>query len=53
MTKNQPVIYCDFCEKSQHEIADLVQGPKDIAICNECVDLCVKVIAEKRPKESA
>jgi len=41
-------VYCSFCFKSQHEVKTLVSGPAGIFICDECVDLCNKVIA-KRP----
>ncbi len=40
-------LYCSFCGKSQHEVPHLIAGPKAF-ICNECVDLCVDVIAERR-----
>ena len=41
---------CDFCGKSQDDVALLIAGPRDIAICNECVDLCVGVIAKEKPE---
>ncbi|MGV6875893.1 ClpX C4-type zinc finger protein [Pseudochelatococcus sp. B33] len=36
-------IYCSFCGKSQHDVAQIVAG-KDAFICNECVRVCVDVI---------
>ncbi len=41
-------VYCSFCFKSQHEVKTLISGPAGVLICDECVDLCNKVIA-KRP----
>lgn len=41
---------CDFCGKSQDDVALLIAGPRDVAICNECVDLCVGVIAKEKPE---
>lgn len=39
----EPVtLYCGFCEKSQHEVATLIAGPK-VHICNECVGLCAEI----------
>ncbi|MBB95638.1 MAG: hypothetical protein CML68_13735 [Rhodobacteraceae bacterium] len=35
---------CSFCGKTQHEVRKLVAGP-DCFICDECVDLCVKIVA--------
>jgi len=41
--------YCDFCSKNQHEVLQLVAGPADtVHICDECIELAAKGIAEKR-----
>ena len=41
--------YCSFCGKSQHEVRKMIAGPKhgemQVCICDECVDLCVDIIA--------
>ena len=34
---------CSFCGKAEDEVRNLVAGPKGVAICNECVDLCVQI----------
>ena len=39
-------LYCSFCGKSQHEVRKLVAGPT-VYICDECVELCVDIIAEE------
>jgi len=41
---------CDFCEKSQDDVEQIVAGPRSVAICNECVELCNGVIAKDRAK---
>jgi hypothetical protein len=41
-------LYCSFCGKSQHEVAKLVAGPS-IFICNECTDLCYRIVHEDEP----
>lgn len=41
----QTTLYCSFCRKSQHEVKKLVAGPA-VMICDECVALCAKIIAE-------
>jgi hypothetical protein len=43
---SQPVLYCSFCGKSQHEVKKLIAGPT-VFICDECVDLCVDIIDEE------
>ena len=41
----RPVISgCSFCQKLNTEVGTLVAGP-GVYICDECVDLCVQVIA--------
>ena len=41
---------CSFCSKDKDSIAKLVAGP-GVYICNECVDLCNLIIAEKPASE--
>ncbi len=38
-------MFCSFCGKSQHDIKKLIAGP-GIFICNECVTLCGRIVAE-------
>ena len=40
---------CSFCGKHQRQVNKLIAGP-DVYICNECVDRCVEIIAQERPK---
>ena len=40
-------IHCSFCGKSQVDVDMIVAGP-GVKICNECVELAAKVIAENR-----
>jgi ClpX C4-type zinc finger protein len=42
-------LYCSFCFKSQHEVRKLISGPASIFICDECVDLCNEIIADRPP----
>jgi hypothetical protein len=38
---------CSFCGKAEEEVGRLVAaGTTDIAICEECVRLCVEIFAE-------
>lgn len=38
---------CNFCEKTQDEVLQLIAGPREVHICNECVSLCVDIISGK------
>ena len=40
-------LYCSFCFKSQHHVKKLISGPASIFICDECVNLCNDVVAER------
>ncbi len=40
------VFRCSFCGKSQTEVKKLIAGP-GVFICDECVELCLPIIAEK------
>lgn len=38
-------LYCSFCGKAQCEVRKLIAGPGWVFICDECVSLCVDVVA--------
>lgn len=40
------LLYCSFCNKSQHQVKKLIAGPS-VFICDECVDLCNDIIREE------
>jgi ATP-dependent Clp protease ATP-binding subunit ClpX len=40
---------CDFCGKSKEDVEKLIVG-EHAAICNECVDLCVDILKDKKEK---
>lgn len=37
--------YCAFCGKSDREVRLMVAGAMDACICNECISVCVEVVA--------
>lgn len=41
--------HCSFCSKNKNEVVKLIVG-NQVAICNECVDLCSTLLVDKRPK---
>lgn len=46
--------YCSFCRKSYRDVGPLVEGPGDVYICGECVELCQSIIdQEKRRRGGA
>jgi ATP-dependent protease Clp ATPase subunit len=38
---------CSFCGKRQDQVRKLIAGP-GVWICNECVVLCVEILADPR-----
>jgi len=49
--KNDRLLYCSFCGKSQHEVRKLIAGP-NVFICDECVGLCNDIIREENEEKS-
>jgi len=47
--KPTAALTCSFCGKHQRKVNKLIAGP-GVYICNECVDQCVEIIAQERPK---
>lgn len=37
---------CSFCGKKKSEVANLISGPNNVFICDECVDICCSILAE-------
>jgi len=48
--RDEKLLYCSFCGKSQHEVRKLIAGPS-VFICDECVDLCIDIIREDLGKD--
>src|SRR6188474_1836543 len=42
--------YCSFCRRSHRDVGPLVEGPGDVYICGECVDLCNSIIDQERKR---
>ena len=47
--KDGKLLYCSFCNKSQHQVRKLIAGPL-VFICDECVELCNDIILEEVQK---
>ncbi|REJ79828.1 MAG: ATP-dependent Clp protease ATP-binding subunit ClpX [Acidobacteria bacterium] len=47
---SEETLRCSFCNKSQREVKKLIAGPT-VFICDECVDICLDIIAEDRMLE--
>lgn len=39
-------VVCSFCGRPETQVRQLVRGPRDVFICDECIHLCMQVIGE-------
>ncbi|MGD9856997.1 MAG: ATP-dependent Clp protease ATP-binding subunit ClpX [Planctomycetaceae bacterium] len=39
---------CSFCRKSYRDVGPLVEGPDDVYICGECIELCQSILDQER-----
>jgi ATP-dependent Clp protease ATP-binding subunit ClpX len=39
---------CSFCRKNYREVGPLVEGPGDVYICGECIELCQSIIDQEK-----
>lgn len=44
---------CSFCRKSYREVGPLVEGPSDVYICGECIELCQSILDQERRRRGA
>src|SRR2546430_570958 len=42
--------YCSFCRKNYRDVGPLVEGPSDVYICGECIELCQSIIDQERKR---
>lgn len=40
-------LHCSFCRKAKQRVATLISGPGGVFICNECVELCHRLLEEE------
>lgn len=47
---SQPINHCSFCQKHKDSVQKLIVG-SEVAICNECVELCEVLLKDETPVE--
>lgn len=45
-------IHCSFCGKTREQVRRIIEGPSNIFICNECVELCNDLLSDEFDLES-
>ncbi|MEG0872827.1 MAG: ATP-dependent Clp protease ATP-binding subunit ClpX [Clostridia bacterium] len=41
------LIFCSFCGRLRQEVNKLIEGPDGIMICDECVEMCHRIIMDE------
>ncbi|TWU55643.1 ATP-dependent Clp protease ATP-binding subunit ClpX [Rubripirellula reticaptiva] len=45
---NKKNAFCSFCRKSYRDVGPLVEGPGDVYICSECIELCQSILDQEQ-----
>ena len=45
-TNDEYDIFCSFCGRYKDEVGKMIAGPNGIFICEDCIDVCNKIILE-------
>jgi ATP-dependent Clp protease ATP-binding subunit ClpX len=51
--RGRRVTTCSFCGKSSRDVGPMVEGPSEVYICSNCVDLAHNIIRQEKRKLSA
>lgn len=44
---SQKPIFCSFCGRLRQEVDKLIEGPNSVYICDECVEICHKIMKDE------
>jgi ATP-dependent Clp protease ATP-binding subunit ClpX len=48
---NRRNAFCSFCRKSYRDVGPLVEGPGDVYICGECIELCQSILDQEQKRK--
>ncbi|MFT5422691.1 MAG: ATP-dependent Clp protease ATP-binding subunit ClpX [Phycisphaerales bacterium] len=51
--RGRKVTTCSFCGKTSREVGPMVEGPSEVYICANCVDLCQNIFRQERRRVSS
>ncbi|KAA0214276.1 MAG: ATP-dependent Clp protease ATP-binding subunit ClpX [Leptolyngbya sp. PLA3] len=51
--RGRRVTTCSFCGKTSREVGPMVEGPNEVYICANCVDLCQNIFRQERRRVSS
>ena len=44
--------HCSFCKKNYRDVGPLVEGPGDVYICGECIELCQSILEQEQRRRT-
>ncbi|MEZ6318346.1 MAG: ATP-dependent Clp protease ATP-binding subunit ClpX [Phycisphaerales bacterium] len=51
--RGRKVTTCSFCGKTSREVGPMVEGPNEVYVCSNCVDLCQNIFRQERRRVSS
>ncbi len=51
--RGRKVTTCSFCGKTSREVGAMVEGPNDVYVCCNCVDLCQNIFKQEKRRVAA
>jgi ATP-dependent Clp protease ATP-binding subunit ClpX len=42
-------VRCSFCGRAKEQVKQLIGGPRGVAICDQCVELCSEILKDAPP----
>ncbi|MEM7623034.1 MAG: ClpX C4-type zinc finger protein, partial [Planctomycetota bacterium] len=46
--RGRKITTCSFCGKTSRDVGPMVEGPSEVYICSNCVDLCQNIFRQER-----
>jgi len=50
--RGRKITTCSFCGKTSREVGPMVEGPGEVYICSNCVELCQNIFRQERKRVS-
>ena len=51
--RGRKVTTCSFCGKTSREVGAMVEGPSEVYICSNCVELCQNIFKQEKRRVAA
>jgi hypothetical protein len=53
--EKKEIVHCSFCDRPNHMVIKMIQGPEGVNICSECTMICVQyfMLSDRVPSSEA